>query len=471
MRLIRGAPGSGKTALVFREFSDAVRSGEAGLRIIAPTATLVRHYQHELARSGLVFDPGAVVSLSRFATQCVPELQLAPEGLIQALIRTSLSRLQLPEFSQVASTSGMADVVRETITLFENANCTPDTFPKTPRNLSAHGKAFLRIWREVDAALAVRGFSTRGQVIRRAETRIPPGKVWIDGFLKFSPLEAGLVRSLAVNCDLTLTLTDEPVADDSHRLALELGALGQLLPGAPRRPRTIAVETPSPEREADEIARRILALHNEGAEFPGIAVALRDPETWLPLLRTAFDRFGIPARYYFSVPARQHPVTLFLGGLISCAIGDWDFAQTLAALRAHPAWGHSADFDRFDFRVREAMPGHGADALLNLCESAWLRAAIGDCMKVDGWRQDRLPPPVWQRRFEQIADSLYRPGTIPAPEDYASIESARSHAAGLRAWAAALEVATHLWAPGEGRYRWTSFTSQCAMHSTPGVCR
>src|SRR5215831_1848022 len=144
MRLIRGAPGSGKTALVFREFSSAVRSGGSELRIIAPTATLVRHYQHELARSGLVFNPGADVSLSRFASECVPDMQLAPEGLIHALVRASLLRLQLPEYSQVASTTGMADVVRETITLFENANCTPDTVPKTLRNLSSHGKVFLR---------------------------------------------------------------------------------------------------------------------------------------------------------------------------------------------------------------------------------------------------------------------------------------------------------------------------------------
>ena len=120
MRLVRGAPGSGKTAFVFNEFADAVRNGSQNLRIVVPTATLVRHYQHELARSGLVFDPGMVVSLSRFALDCAPELQLVPAGLQRALVRDTLcdtpGRLQFPEFMQVAGTRGMADVVIETMT-------------------------------------------------------------------------------------------------------------------------------------------------------------------------------------------------------------------------------------------------------------------------------------------------------------------------------------------------------------------
>jgi len=147
MRLIRGAPGSGKTPLVFREFSDSLRRGQTRLRIVVPTATLVRHYQHELARSGLVFDPGNVVTLSRFALECAPDLHLSPGGLVRALVRDALSRLQLPEFTQVASTRGMADVVMETMTLFENAACSPEPLSRT-RNLTAHGKAFLRVWRK-----------------------------------------------------------------------------------------------------------------------------------------------------------------------------------------------------------------------------------------------------------------------------------------------------------------------------------
>src|SRR3954462_6675608 len=163
MRLIRGVPGSGKTRLVFREFAQA----PSNRRIIVPTATLVRHYQHELARAGLVFDPGQVVSLSRFAQDCAPDLKLAPASLIHALTRDVLSRLQLPEFTQVAATRGMADIVLENITRFENAGLTPERLGKS-RTLSVHAKAFQRVWKDIDAAITQRGFATRGQLFRRA---------------------------------------------------------------------------------------------------------------------------------------------------------------------------------------------------------------------------------------------------------------------------------------------------------------
>lgn len=454
MRLIRGAPGTGKTALVLAAFSESVRNQsdvnqETALRIVVPTATLVRHYQHELARTGLVFNPNMVVSLSRFARDCAPNLALAPTGLTRALARAALSRLQLPEFAQVAETPGMADIVLETIARFENAGCTPDRLAKD-RKLSPLGKAFHRVWKEVDTAIAQRGFATRGQLIRQAATLIhtsvvPPAKIWIDGFLRFSPLESDFLRAIASTCDVTLTLTDGPVTDDAHRLAMELGARDQLLPGQPRRPETIAIQAPSPEREADEIARRILELQAEGTDFPDIAVALRDVDAWLPLLRTTFDRFGIPARAYFSSPVAQHPVAVFLNGLVACALKDWDFADTLTALRAHPAWGHNADFDRFDFQVREAMPNRGAEALLSLCESDHLRARLSDCLKVSAWRHETMPPDLWRRRFHQLAESLYTIRTVAEPDDYAAIETARSHAAGLRAWSAALDTAVHFW--------------------------
>ena len=442
MRLIRGAPGSGKTALVFHEFTEALSRGGHNPRIIAPTATLVRHYQHQLARQSLVFDPSRVVSLMRFALDCAPDQKLVPAGLLRALVRDSLSRLNLPEFAGVASTAGMTDVILETITDFENACTTPEQLGRS-RNLSAHGRAFQKIWKDTDAAVTARGFSTRAQVIRRATENHPAGAVWMDGFLKFSPLESGLLRAVAAHADLTLTLTDSPVTHDTHLLALELGATDRLLPGVSRRPRTIAVKAPSPQREADEIARRILELQGEGVAFPDIAIAVRDVNNWLPLLRITLDRFGIPTRFYFSEPVKNHPVAVFLSGLIACVLNDWDFESALTTLRAHPDWGHSAAFDRFDFHVREAMPGHGADALLALCEPGTpLHSRIADCLKVAKWREERARPSIWRQRFWQLAESLYRVRTIPAPADYASIATARSHAAALRAWSSALETAT-----------------------------
>ncbi|HVV46345.1 MAG TPA: hypothetical protein VHC72_14125, partial [Bryobacteraceae bacterium] len=274
MQLIRGAPGSGKSALVLREFQEAHRAGKR-VRIVAPTATLVRHYQHELARAGLVFDPAQVVSLSRFAMECAPAVRLAPAELVRALTRDALSRLSLPEFAEVAGTQGMADVAVETMGRFENAGCTPEKLGRV-RGLTAQGKAFQRLWKDVDAGITSRGFVTRAGLFRAAAKSVATGAVWLDGFLKFSPIEGELLRAMAAACELTLTLSDGPETSEAYRFAMELGAKDRLLPAVSRRTETIAVTASSPLREADEIARRILLLNRAGMPFSGMAVALRD---------------------------------------------------------------------------------------------------------------------------------------------------------------------------------------------------
>src|SRR5438105_1074902 len=139
MRLIRGAPGSGKTALVFQEFRQALRSACTDPRIVVPTATLVRHFRHELARDGLVFSPKCIVSLSRFALERAPDIKIVPDGLLRAIVRDSLRRLALPQFADVAATEGMTATVIDTIALFENAGSTPDRLAAV-RRLTAHGK-------------------------------------------------------------------------------------------------------------------------------------------------------------------------------------------------------------------------------------------------------------------------------------------------------------------------------------------
>ncbi len=447
MRLIRGAPGSGKTALVFHEYAQALKEGRESVRIVVPTATLVRHYRHELVRAGLVIQPRTVVSLSKLAQEHAPNLRLVSTGLLRALIRGALTRLNLSAFSGVAETQGMADVVLETIGQFENAGCTPARLARV-RSLTSRGKAFLRVWTEVEAAVAARGFATRGAVLRAAAESAGQGGIFFfDGFLSFSPLERTLIEALDQQNEVALTLTDSPITDDVRRFAMSRGAADRLLPGRARNPKTIVVIAPSPEREADEIARRILELNACGTPFHQVAIALRDVDTWLPLLRTTFNRFGIPARYYFSRSLRHHPVTAFLGGIIACALNGWDYADTIKALRAHPAWGHTADFDRFDFQVREAMPGRGAARLLALCDSEWLRSRISDCAKVEAWVSQKARPATWQRRLQDFAASVYRVRTISEPNNYAAVETARTHTAALRSWSGALETATCLWPP------------------------
>jgi ATP-dependent helicase/DNAse subunit B len=443
MRLIRGGPGTGKTALVFHELKQALGEG-APARLVVPTATLVRHFRHELARDGLVFAPGTVVSLAGLVQNAAEPLKPAPEGLLRAFVREALRRDRPAEFAAVADTEGMASTILETIALFENAGAAPDRLLAN-RKLKSHGKAFARIWAAVAARVRDRGFANRTQIVREAAARISGQRLWFDGFATFSPLEAELLQALDKTCGVTITLTDSSATAEFRRLALQWGAEDKLLSAAPRRPEIGAVNAVSMEREADEIARRIMELRARGTAYREIGVGLRDTESYLPLLRATFERFGIPARYYFASPLRHHPAALFLGGLMRNVLEGWEFGAALDTLRAHPQWGAGAAFDRFDFAIREAMPGRGVEALLALCEEDRLKPQLAECFAVAGWAQEKLRPEQWGARLSHLAETLYRPGRIDPPRAFADVETLRSQAAGLRAWLDAVALAPHFW--------------------------
>ena len=444
MRLIRGAPGTGKTARVLREFREALAVRRDCLRIVVPTATLVRHFQHELARDGVVFPPSAVVSLRRFISEQTPDLKPVPEGLMRALVRDVLQHLKPAEFSEVAETDGMAATILETIGLFENAGATPEKLASL-RRLTPHGKAFESVWRAVAAAVRDRGFAVRTQLVRAAAANTRGLRIWMDGFVNFSPLETELVRALEKSCDLTLTLPDTPAGDEIRRLALQLSAEDRLLSGPPRRPELKAIEANSIEREADEIARRVVGLHERGTAFREIGIAVHDQTSYLPLLRGVFERFGIPARFYFSGALRTHPAALFLGGLMENTLNGWEFGAALDTFRAQPGWGSGTAFDRFDFMVREAMPGRGADELVKLCDDEALTRRITRCVAIAPWAAEAHTPAEWAQRLEQLAETLYRPGLLDVARDRAQLETQRSHVSAVASWIDAVESVTAFW--------------------------
>jgi ATP-dependent helicase/DNAse subunit B len=436
MRLIRGAAGAGKTRIVLAEFREALAADRHGARLVVPTATLVRHLRNELARDGLVFPPNAVVSLSRFAAERAPDAALVSAGLLRAIVPEALRRLQLPEFAAVAGKRGMTDTVLDAIHRLENAGATPDAIRG---QLIPELKALVRVWHSVLEMVASRGFVTRAGLLRQAALNRSPLKVWMDGFLAFSPVESELVRSLAANCKLTLTLPEMEGTKPARQLALQLGASDRLLAGAARAPERVTVEAGSLEREADEIARRIVELRASGIEFRDIAIAVREPDAYVSLLQATFERFRVPARFYFDHPLECHPASLFLSGLVQGALNGWEFEQALETFHAHPGWGRGYEFDRFDFRVRERMPGRGGQQLLELCDSPWLRARIEECLRTERWVGMPASPLEWVGRFERMAEGLYQ------PRDPASVESARSHPAAVAAWLGGVEEAAGFW--------------------------
>ena len=130
------------------------------------------------------------------------------------------------------------------------------------------------------------------------------------------------------------------------------------------------VRAPSIEREAEEIARRILEQAAAGRPFREMGIVVRAPETYAPVLRAALERFGIPARFYFDSRLDRHPAVRYLVGAVDAMLGGWDHARTLAVLRLAPRFADSAAMDRFDFDVREQIPNAGLGRLKALLMAA-----------------------------------------------------------------------------------------------------
>ena len=75
---------------------------------------------------------------------------------------------------------------------------------------------------------------------------------------------------------------------------------------------------PGEGRECVEIARRLLEEAKKGVVFDQMAILVRTPETYAPLLQTAMDRAGIPA-YFARGTSRPDPAGRAFVVLLACA--------------------------------------------------------------------------------------------------------------------------------------------------------
>jgi hypothetical protein len=457
MLLLSGPPGSGRTSYLLAEFRQALRSGASGARFVTPTATMAEHLRHMLAREGLVLRPNLVLTLSQFVAPWTQDLpQVSPAALYLLVERTAL-RLAPPEFNRVLSTPGFCAALAQTIEEFAAAGCDSGRLERMLPP-TRFGAPFVAVYREVERELAQRGAGLRSGRLERAAGRIArqglPGisKIWMDGFLALTDPELAVVRSLAEHADLTLTLPKLDGAHPTRDALLAMGCEERRMQSVRARPAAGAFRAPSIDRESEEIALRILGQVEAGREFREIGIVVRNPEIQVAPLRAALERFAIPARFYFPEKLDQHRTARYVAGVIGAILSGWDWAGTLAALR------YSIDspaLDRFDFIVREKLPGSGLDGLAELASGGGIEGRLAELAALDPWRSTALTPAQWAARLSRLGTTLGLPDRDagqPAPQW-------RSHAAALAAIEAAFEEAAASLDPvrriGLGEF-WTS---------------
>ena len=195
---------------------------------------------------------------------------------------------------------------------------------------------------------------------RRASRRKARAASAPSGWTDFTRCPSRNCRSIAAlgrHAEVTLTF------ESAEPRLLAMGFREERLARVRPAPARAVVRAPSIEREAEEIARRILEQAAAGRPFREMGIVVRAADTYVPLLRSTLERFGIPARFYFDQNLEEHAVTRFLTGAVDAMLGGWDHAQTLAVLRLDARLADSNALDRMDFEVREQAPNRGLDAL------------------------------------------------------------------------------------------------------------
>src|SRR5258708_24504145 len=419
MLLLSGPPGSGRTSVVLAEFREALRGNASDIRLLAPTATMAEHLRHMLAREGFLLRPNLILTLSQFLAPWAEDLPQIPQAALYLLVERAVRLLAPPEFARVLHTPGFCAALAQTIEEFSAVGCDAARLERSlPSTL--FGEPFVAVYKEVERELARRGAGLRSSRLERAARRIAqqglPGvsAVWMDGFFAFTDPELAVIRALGAHADLTVTLPAMDGPNDSREALLDMGFEERRLERKRAEPAVQAFSAATVDREAEEIARRILARVSAGSEFRDIGIIVRNPDVYLAALRAALERFGIPARFYFSEKLNQHPAVRFLAGVVTALLGGWDHAATLAALRF---WGNSPALDRFDFAVRDQLPGSGLDSLRALTKDTQLLGLLDDLAALEPWRTLTLTPSPWVVQADSLPGSAaYHPSPPKAFE-------------------------------------------------------
>ncbi|HLK66169.1 MAG TPA: PD-(D/E)XK nuclease family protein [Bryobacteraceae bacterium] len=444
MRLLTGPAGSGKTAVILHHFRESLRAGNQAIRLLVPTATLTTHLQNRLAREGFVFPGKLIQTLSDFVKSWVEGPRRVTDAVLYLIVETAARRVARSEFASVVHMPGFVASLARTINEFSSVGCDSNRLasclPDTPL-----GPAFLAVYQEVDRELARRGLALRVGLLANAARRISRNglggiqTVWLDGFHALSDPELSFLATIGRHADLTLTFD----AMDSRLAAI--GFREERLPRARTTPARLLVKAPSIEREAEEIARRILEQAAAGRPFREMAIIVRSKETYVPIFRSTLARFGIPARFYFEPKLHEHSIIRFLSGTIDALLGGWDHSRTLAALRLAPQFASSEAMDRFDFAVRRQTPNSGLPTLRALSgdDSATLTPLFESLAALEAWLPLELKPGEWADRLKTLR-TLLGESPVPIAAHEPAIEW-RSRSAALNSFDEAMDEAAEAW--------------------------
>ncbi|HKX00325.1 MAG TPA: PD-(D/E)XK nuclease family protein [Bryobacteraceae bacterium] len=420
------------------------------MRLLVPTATMAQHLRHAMAREGFVFRPELIQTLHRFIEPWAADLPEAGDALFHLLVEQATRTLGHPDFAKVAHLPGFHAKLAAALDECASAGCDSATLarllPPAPIR-----DAIIAAFAEVERLLAQRKIGLRATRLKLAASAIerhgtgPIKSIWLDGFFSLTDPELAVVEALTKRAEITVTLPAADVTRPARERLLRMGFEEHVLSHERQAARRELVVSPSIEREADEIARRILEAHAGGRLFREIGIIVRRPEIYVSILRATLERFGIPTRFYFDRVLTEQPAVRYLAGAVDAMLGGWDHAEILVAMKLAPGVGSSTVMDRFDFAVRKRMPGTGLARLKEIASQTGagddrVRRLLDRLSELDGWRGLAAEPARWAEQFARLR-ALYRPSRPRDGVDHETALAWRSQTEALDLFDGAVEQA------------------------------
>ena len=444
MLLLSGPPGSGKTSRLLERVREPARRGAADVRLLTPTATMAEHLQHRLAREGLLVRPRAIGTLFQFVDEHAPGFRMASAATLRHLIGRALRDDPPAVFLPVREYAGFRRALAGLIEELGEAGLASHRMEALVRDrvlVSPYAAAVAEIYARVEMRLMERGEVLRAGRLRSAAASLReqglPGvrEVLLDGFFTFSRAEIDLIVALAGCTDVTVTLPRWAGSEHCREELLAAGFVEQVLSQVRPKPVEAVVAAPNQEAEVTELVRRILLEHQAGRAFRDIGVALREYLPYGPALRTAFERFGIPARFYFGEPLARQPAVRRLIRLVDAVLGGTDLEKIAESLRMAPA---AAKLDGLDFEIRAVIPARGVAALRALPSAPEFGRWWDYLEALEKWPGEAVPAVRWAQRLADLRGFFREPWFT----DHVAHERAgrwRLYGAALEAWVGVLK--------------------------------
>lgn len=306
--------------------------GKSEIVVLAPTKAAADEFLRRACEGGLL---GAhALTLTQLAgVLAAPVMadagltaltRLGSEAVAARVAHTALKENKLSYFTPVADMPGFARAVARTLTevRFEGLSAAD------LRQGGLPGGDLGLLLRLYEQELAERNLADLPGVFSFAGERVRAGAHRLTGVpivLLDVPIEHELQRSFLVALieRAPAVFAGELAGESTCATSSSLERVRTYLfsadtPAGDASDTDLIFSAPGEGLECVEIARRVRLLADEGTRFDRIAILLRDPEQYQPLLEEALYRAGIPA-YFSRGTARPDPAGRAFLALLACA--------------------------------------------------------------------------------------------------------------------------------------------------------